>query len=96
MELVLFIFIGAQPAKTRTIHALPPPTDLHELHHFLGMCSYYSQLVPRFAHIAEPLFALSRKKVKWEWSTVQQDAFEQLKSILCSTEVMAYPNLNKP
>ena len=56
------------------------------------MCSYYRQLVPEFAKIAEPLHLLTRKNAKWLWATEQQEAFDDLKERLCSNNVMAHPN----
>ena len=88
--------IKAQPAKTRAIRELSPPTDLTSLRRFIGMCSYYRQLVPQFAHISEPLYELTRKNVKWEWGAKQQQAFDTLKHELCSDRVMAFPNPSQP
>ena len=84
--------IRAQPSKTAAIRQLPPPTSITELRRFLGMCSYYRQLVPEFAKIAEPLHLLTRKNAKWLWATEQQEAFDDLKERLCSNNVMAHPN----
>ena len=76
--------IAAQPSKTQAIQELPPPENIKELRSFLGMCSYYRQLVPRFAEIAEPLTSLTRKNVHWHWNSAHQAAFEVLKDALTS------------
>ena len=88
--------IKAQPEKTTAIKLLPSPTTVSELRRFLGMCSYYRQLVPEFAKIAEPLFQLTRKNIPWGWDQLQEKAFVALKDSLCSNRVMAHPNTNKP
>ena len=88
--------IAARPEKTKAISDMPPPETLTEIRSFLGMTSYYRQLVPRFAEIAEPLYELTRKNVHWHWDEPQQTAFESLKAALVSSEVMAYPDTSKP
>ena len=87
--------IKAQPRKTAAIEQLPAPTNITELRRFLGMCSYYRQLVPEFAKIAEPLHQLTRKHSKWEWSPAHQQAFNLLKQGLCSNNIMAHPDPKK-
>jgi hypothetical protein len=88
--------IKAQPSKTTAINQLPAPTNINELRRFLGMCSYYRQLVPKFAEIAEPLFSLTRKGVEWGWNEETNNAFQKLKAALCSNQVMAHPDPHKP
>jgi len=52
--------------------------------------------VPNFAAIAKPLTTLTRKDQEFIWRPSQQEAFENLKSRLCSTPVLAYPNFKLP
>jgi hypothetical protein len=51
-------------------------------------------LVPEFAEIAKHLTELLRKEATFKWETRQQLAFEKLKEILCSGQVLAYPDFN--
>ena len=88
--------IRAQPSKTEAIKQLSSPTNVSELRRFLGMSSYYRQLVPHFADIAEPLFQLTRKGIEWNWSNEAESAFNTLKDSLCSNKVMAHPDPSKP
>ena len=88
--------ITVQSAKTHAIAKLPTPTTVTELISFLGMTSYYRQLVPHFAQIAQPLYRLTSKNVKWLWGHVEKRAFEQLKDSLVSSKIMAYPDTSKP
>jgi len=88
--------IKAQPEKTSAINQLQPPTNISELRRFMGMCSYYRQLVPNFSRIAEPLHALTRLNVPWAWTTEHQESFDELKNALCSGNVMAHPNPQNP
>lgn len=88
--------ISPNPEKTRAIAALPPPTCLKGLRSFLGMTGYYRNLLPNYAHIAQPLMRLLSPKIKFEWSVDTQLAFDQLKTMLQKEPVLAYPDPAKP
>ena len=88
--------IRAQPAKTQAIADLLPPCNVSELRSFLGMCSYYRTLVPKYAELAEPLHELTRKHVKWKFGPEQLAAFQALKDALVSSDVMMHPNTQRP
>ena len=88
--------IKAQPSKTSAIDEMLPPTDINGLRRYLGMCSYYRQLVPGFATLVEPLLVLTRKDVAWHWGPDQNEAFLNLKKALVSDAVMAHPQVDKP
>ena len=88
--------LKAQSSKTEAIEKQPPPADITALRRFLGMATYYRQLVPQFSAIAEPLNKLTRKTEPFVWGKAQHKAFEKLKSELASERIMAFPQLNKP
>ena len=47
--------------------------------------------MPGFSKIAAPLYALTKKPVTFSWTDECQKAFDQLKQLLCSAPVLAYP-----
>jgi hypothetical protein len=49
-------------------------------------------LVPGFAEIAKPMTQLIRKDAQFKWESSQQAAFEKLKEVICSEQVLAYPD----
>jgi hypothetical protein len=59
---------------------LPAPSNVAELRSHLGLLGYYRCYVPRFSHMAKPLYKLTQKGVKWDWSAEQKQAYDQLKS----------------
>lgn len=74
---------------------------------FLGMTSYYRKFVRDYAKIAKPLTNLTRGKnaqIKASASTkvaIQLDsaalqAFDDLKRMLTSADVLAFPDFGKP
>jgi hypothetical protein len=63
-----------------------------EVRSYLGLASFYRWLVSNFAEIAKPLTRLIRKGIQFKWEGNQQAAFEKLKEIICSEQVLAYPD----
>ena len=62
----------------------------------MGLASFYRKLVPDFAELAKPLTTLTRKDQEFTLGSSQQQTFEKLKTRLCTTQVMAYPDFSKP
>ena len=55
---------------------------------FLQMLAYLSRYIENFSSRCEPLRRLTRDKTKFVWSTEQQDAFEDLKSMITKAPVL--------
>ena len=49
-----------------------------------------------YPRIAEPIVALTRKGVTFQWGEAQNDAFQALKGLLVSSNVMAHPDVGRP
>ena len=60
--------LAPTPDKIRAVRDYPTPTDVRTLRSFIGLASYYRRFVPRFAAVASPLHALTKKEVSFEWS----------------------------
>ena len=50
--------ISANPEKVDKVRDWPVPSNVKELHSFLGLASYYCWFIPNFAHIAKCLHQL--------------------------------------
>ena len=83
------------PEKLESIKNVPRPRTPKEIKQFLGLIGYYRKFVPRFADIARPLSALTRKDVLFEWTQQCQAAFELLKEGLMKEPILKYPDPNK-
>ena len=60
--------------KLACIQEMPPPKTQKEVKQFLGLIGYYQKFVPRFSDLAQPLNALTRKNVPFEWTPVCQES----------------------
>jgi len=83
--------IEPDPAKTERIVNYPMPTDVTEVRRFLGLASYYRRFVPKFASVAAPIHALTKKNVPIQWTDECESSFNQLKSALSTSPVLVYP-----
>ena len=84
------------PEKLNSIQKMPPPKTPKEIKQFLGLIGYYRKFVPRFSDLAQPLNALTRKDVEFEWTPICQESFELLKASHMTDPILAYPDPNLP
>jgi hypothetical protein len=87
--------ISTNPDKVKAVQNFPVPKNLRQLRGFLGLASYYRRFVPGFSKMASPLNRLLKKEVRYEWTSVQQNAFESLKEKLITAPILAYPDNTK-
>uniref|UniRef100_A0AB38Z1K8 RNA-directed DNA polymerase n=1 Tax=Biju errantivirus TaxID=3078397 RepID=A0AB38Z1K8_9VIRU len=95
---------GIQPngKKIETIAKYPCPKNLKELRSFLGMMSYYRRFIKDFAKIAKPLTNILRNQDNAGSNKIidlgikEKECFENLKKLLSSSDILAYPNFKNP
>lgn len=81
---------GIKPGdhKIEAIKQYPKPTSVKEVRQFLGLTGYFRRFIPAYANIASPLNSLLRKNSEFNWTTLQQQAFEKLKNLLISEPIL--------
>ncbi len=87
--------------KCQAIRDLKAPTNRRQTKKFLGMVNYLSMYLPRLQILLKPLYALTKgprkkkgvkfKEPKFEWNPVHQEAFEKIKKLLESPEILTMP-----
>ena len=83
--------VGTDWSKTQAVRDWPIPTSVKQVRSFLGLCSYYRRYVHNFAQIARPLHKLTEKDTFFNWTEECQASFDQLKHLLTTSPVLAYP-----
>ena len=81
--------------KVAAISAYPAPTTRRELRRFLGMAGYYRGFCRNFSVVVAPLTSLLSPASPFTWSESCQNAFDSVKTLLCSSPVLSAPNFDK-
>ena len=76
--------VHMDPEKIKVIRGWPPPTTVHEVRQFIGLCGFYQQFVEGFQAVAAPLTAMCQADFEWEWTAVHQTSFDKLKQAMIS------------
>jgi len=89
---------GIQPVskKVEAIKNIAPPKTQRELRRFIGIINYYRDMWIRRSDVLAPLSKLTSKTVKWQWTTVEQKAFDTMKRIIARETLLVYPDFNQP
>jgi hypothetical protein len=98
--------IETDPSKIDKIRNWPSPSTPEELRSFLSFAGYYRRFIQDFSKITRPLNDLlpptkakkgQKKPLKeWKWTDTEEDIFTNLKEILSTPPVLAYPDFNLP
>ena len=78
------------PDKIRAISEAPAPTNVPQLHAFLGMVNYYATFLSRFSSLLPSLYRLLHKNARWSWGPEDDRAFQTAKSSLASSSVLTH------
>ena len=66
------------------------PTSKKETQSFLSVVSFWRMHVPNYTLIVSPLHQVMQKKNNFSWGPEQQQAFEQMKQEIASTDGTGY------
>jgi RNase H-like domain found in reverse transcriptase len=71
------------------------PTTRKELCHFLGIVNYYRDMWFHRSELLGPLSSLTSSKVKFEWLSTHQLAFDKIKKVMETEVLLSYPDFGK-
>ena len=82
--------VTLSPLKKRTesIEKIEIPRNLKQLRGFLGAANFLSRYTPNFRREAAILYQLTSKKVKFEFTPAHIEAFNRVKKLITSPEVI--------
>ena len=84
------------PSKLTAIHNMLAPETPSQLQKFLGMVTYLSPFVLSLSSFTAPLHGLLKKDVEFTWNETYQDAFDSVKSLVCSDTTLCYFDICRP
>ena len=88
--------LRATPAKVEAITSAPELRNVHELRSFLGLVNYYGKFICHMSTVTQPLNQLLCKGVSWKWTKRCQQAFQELKGQLVSSDMLIHYNPDLP
>lgn len=81
--------------KIKAILEIDPPRNAKSIKSFLGLCSYFRRYVPDFSSLAAPLINLTKPSVKFQWTALENESFQKLKSLLVNPPILVHPDMNR-
>ena len=82
--------LHAMESKLDAIVQAPQPRNLQELRSFLGLLNYYGKFIPNLASLLHPLNSLLQHDQPWRWTPDCEEAFQQAKQALTSSNVLVH------
>lgn len=82
--------VHPDPDKVSAIREYPDPKSVTDVRRWMGMINQLAKFIPNLADKTKPLRELLCKNVSWTWDTPQREAFESLKSLLTSVDILAH------
>jgi hypothetical protein len=80
--------------KVKAVRDTPPPTSVHQVCQFLGLCNFFRQHIKQFALRSHPLTLLTRKDTDWTGGKLPPAAlksFQEPKMCLTSQPLVSFP-----
>lgn len=75
---------------TEAMACAPRPTNRAEVHSFLGLVNHYRKYVPNMSTLCHPLNQLLQKDFKFNWSLECDHAFQEIRRVLTSPQVLVH------
>ena len=84
-----------QESKVKAMKEFPTPTTSKQVISFIATASFYRRFIKGFAKIVQPMFNVAYAE-HFKWTQDAQDAFEEVKDIMCSDLVLRLPRQGEP
>lgn len=89
--------VKPNPDKIRKILDWPLPKSEKEIKQFLGLSGYYRRFIKDYSKLTKPITKYLKKDTKLDLKDEDyKKSFEDLKKILTSDQILAYPDYTKP
>ena len=82
--------------KVRAVLNAPAPQNVQELRSYLVLIHYYHNFLCNLSTLLAPLHEMTRQNTKWKWGPTQQNAFDESKALLVSSDVLVHYNPELP
>jgi hypothetical protein len=86
--------IIVDPVKVEAIMEWPTPTNVIEVHSFMGLGGYYRWFVEGFSKIENLIMELQKKNQKFVWTEKCTEEFRRLKELLTTASILKVPDMD--
>lgn len=77
-----FVLQSVRPRQFKKfLKSFPTPINVRQIQQFLGLTGYFRKFIPGYSIIARPFTNLMKKEVDFKFESLEESAFNQLKSI---------------
>ncbi|KAF8756697.1 hypothetical protein RHS01_04274 [Rhizoctonia solani] len=82
--------------KIEAVTSWPTPKTVKQVQAFLGFVNYLCCFIPNFSSVAQPLYNLTKKETLWSCGILEEEAFQELKSLVTRALVLIHSNPKLP
>jgi hypothetical protein len=83
------------PSKVQDVLTWNAPTSVGDIQSFLGLAGYFQRFIEGFSNISKPKTELLEKDKKFEWTSVCEASFQELKKRMTTAPILVMPNMEK-
>ena len=84
--------VSMNPSKVKSVLDWAPPKNIRGLQSFLGFANYYRRFIQNYSKKIQGMTALTKKGVKYSWTTAADAAFRELKESFTQAPILAHCN----
>ena len=78
-------------SRIEAVDRIKTPRTPKELKSYIGAINYLSMFLPKLSELLKPLYHLTKKNVKFEWTDLHQQNFDRIKELIKSAPLLATP-----
>ena len=82
--------VSATDEKVRAVLNAREPRVASEVRSFLGLLNFVGRFLPDMSTVSAPLRDLTKTKTPWRWTSLERQAFEELKRRIARHSTLAY------
>jgi hypothetical protein len=86
--------VALDPDKIKYFMEWPTPKDVSDIRSFMGLGGYYRRFIKGFSMIVCPITSLSKKGVKFIWTTKCEERFQERKYLLTHAPMLKITDLD--
>lgn len=87
--------ISLSEERKQGLLTMKAPSCTAQVRSFLGLANYMRAFVQNFSILIKPLSRLCSPKISFQWTSVEQDAFEQIKAAIVDAPVLHHLDYSK-